>query len=88
MSNKTTIEGVSVGDLMQSTVRGVHERARAMGFRGVVDLEINVTNVVVTQRGLLVSIFGSGGSNTTTSSVKLATRIRFDDGSAVEGDGG
>lgn len=78
-SGRTTQQGIAAGELLENVVQDVMQAGESTGFQGVVDVELNLRNTAVDAKGVLVSLFSGSDSKTSSTSIKLATRVYLKD---------
>jgi hypothetical protein len=78
-TNRSTVAGVAAGELFENVIRDVLRAGTTTNFKGAVDVELNLHNTKVDDHGFLVAIFAGNDPQTSSVSVKLATRVYLGD---------
>ena len=71
---------VTVGAVMEKAVADVMHMRDAIGFKGVVDVSVELNSTQIDKNGWIGVIVNGNDSTQSTTRVKLATRVYLDDG--------
>ena len=78
-TNRSTVQGVAPGELLENIIQDVVQAGEATGIDGVVDVQLDLRNTAVNSKGVLVSLFSGSDPKTSSTTVKLATRVYLGD---------
>ena len=78
-SGRADLPVIPAGELLENIVRDVQLAGKTTGFQGTVDLQIDLQGTSIDSNGFLVALISGKQTNTSTTSVKLATRIHLGD---------
>ena len=83
-ANRSTREAVTIGAVMEKAVADVMHMRNTLGFKGVVDVSVELNSTQIDETGWIGVIIGGNDSTQSTTRVKLATRVYLDDAESHE----
>ena len=81
---RTTVAGVSAGELFETVVQDVMRSGEEIGFDGVVDVQLDISSTAVDSNGILMALISGRDENRSSNSIKLATRVYLGDMSPTQ----